>query len=289
MQEETSYNKAEILMEALPYIQRLSGKHVVIKYGGNAMNDESIIKTILQDITLLKYVGVNPIVVHGGGPEINKMLNRLNIKSSFHKGLRITDKETMEIVEMVLAGKVNKDIVAKLNAMGAKAIGLSGKDASLIKAKKKISRDGVDLGFVGDVVEINKELLFELTDNGYIPVIAPIGVGEDGMSYNINADIVAGEIAAAVKAEKLMFLTDIDGVRMDPDDPETLISIISVDHIYRLIEQRVIDGGMIPKVMGSIKGIEQGVSKTHIVNGTLPHSIILEIFTDKGIGTMVTR
>lgn len=289
MQEETSCDKAEILMEALPYIQRLSGKHVVIKYGGNAMNDESIIKTILQDITLLKYVGVNPIVVHGGGPEINKMLNRLNIKSSFHKGLRITDKETMEIVEMVLAGKVNKDIVAKLNAMGAKAIGLSGKDASLIKAKKKISRDGVDLGFVGDVVEINKELLFELTDKGYIPVIAPIGVGEDGMSYNINADIVAGEIAAAVKAEKLMFLTDIDGVRMDPDDPETLISIISVDHIYRLIEQRVIDGGMIPKVMGSIKGIEQGVSKTHIVNGTLPHSIILEIFTDKGIGTMVTR
>lgn len=289
MQKEVLYDKANILMEALPYIQRLSGKHVVIKYGGNAMNDESIIETILQDVTLLRYVGVNPIVVHGGGPEINKMLNRLNMKSSFHKGLRITDKNTMEIVEMVLAGKINKEIVAKLNAMGAKAIGLSGKDASLIKAKKKISRDGVDLGFVGEVVEINKKLLFELTNNEYIPVIAPIGVSEDGMSYNINADIVAGEIAAAVKAEKLMFLTDIDGVRMDSDDPETLISIISVDHIYRLIEQRVIDGGMIPKVMGSIKGIEQGVSKTHIVNGTLPHSIILEIFTDKGIGTMVTR
>lgn len=173
--------------------------------------------------------------------------------------------------------------------MGAKAIGLCGKDANLIKAKKQISKDGTDLGYVGKVVDINTKLLLELTQDEYIPVIAPIGMGEDGHSYNINADIVAGEIAAAIKAEKLMFLTDIDGVRMNPDDPETLISIISVDHIFRLIEQKIISGGMIPKVMGCIKGIEQGVNRTHIVNGTLEHSIILEIFTDKGIGTMVTK
>ncbi|MEX1377018.1 MAG: acetylglutamate kinase [Eubacteriales bacterium] len=282
------YEKASILMEALPYIQRLSGKHVVIKYGGNAMKDPKIIKTIMQDVTLLKYVGVNPIVIHGGGPDITNMLARLSIESSFHNGVRITSAETMEVVEMVLAGKVNKNVVAMINSMGAKAIGLCGKDAGLIKAKKKISPDGVDLGFVGDVVNINTKLLLELTSDEYIPVIAPIGFGDDGNSYNINADIVAGEIAAAVKAEKLMFLTDVDGVRMDPEDEDTLISIIEVDHIYRLIEQKIIKGGMIPKVMGCIKGIEQGVSKTHIVNGTLPHSIILEIFTDKGIGTMVT-
>ena len=282
------YEKASILMEALPYIQRLSGKHVVIKYGGNAMKDPSIIKTIMQDVTLLKYVGVNPIVIHGGGPDINTMLTKLNIESSFHNGVRITSAETMEVVEMVLAGKVNKNVVAMINSMGAKAIGLCGKDAGLIKAKKKISPDGVDLGYVGDVISVNTKLLLELTSNEYIPVIAPIGFGDDGNSYNINADIVAGEIAAAVKAEKLMFLTDVDGVRMDPEDENTLISIIEVDHIYRLIEQKIIKGGMIPKVMGCIKGIEQGVSKTHIVNGTLPHSIILEIFTDKGIGTMVT-
>lgn len=282
------FEKAGILMEALPYIQRLSGKHVVIKYGGNAMKDESIMHTIMQDVTLLKYVGVKPIVVHGGGPDITNMLLKLNIESNFHNGTRITDADTMEVVEMVLAGKVNKNVVSLINAMGAKAIGLCGKDASLIKSKKKVSPDGVDLGFVGDVVEINTKLLLELTADEYIPVIAPIGVGEEGQSYNINADIVAGEIAAAIKADKLVFLTDVDGIRMEPTDEDTLISTIEIDHIYRLIEQRVIQGGMIPKVMGCIKGIEQGVIRTHIVNGTVPHSIILEMFTDKGIGTMVT-
>lgn len=281
--------KAKILIEALPYIQVLSGKTVVIKYGGSAMNDEKIKNTILQDLTLLKYVGVNPILVHGGGNEINNMLGRLNIESKFHEGMRVTDKDTMEVVEMVLSGKINKQIVADLNDLGARAIGVSGKDANLIQAKKKPSKDGFDLGYVGQIVKVNVELLNELTENGYIPVIAPIGVGEDGESYNINADIVAGEIAAALHAEKLMFLTDIDGIHMDPKDPDTLISIISVDQIYRLMEQRIIKGGMIPKVMGCIRGIEQGVSRTHIVNGTSPHPIILEIFTDKGIGTMVTR
>ncbi len=281
--------KAKILIEALPYIQMLSGKTVVVKYGGSAMNDDKIKNTILQDLTLLKYVGVNPILVHGGGNEINSMLERLNIKSEFHDGLRVTNKETMEIVEMVLSGKINKQIVSDLNDLGAKAIGISGKDANLIQAKKKTTKDGFDLGYVGQISNINVVVLNELTEKGYIPVIAPIGVDENGESYNINADTVAGEIAAALHAEKLMFLTDIDGVQMDPNDPETLISIISVDQIYRLMEQRIIKGGMIPKVMGCIKGIEQGVSRTHIVNGTLPHPIILEIFTDKGIGTMVTR
>lgn len=281
--------KANILMEALPYIQVLSGKTVVVKYGGSAMGNKDITNTILQDITLLKYVGVNPILVHGGGYAINDMLERLNIETSFHDGMRITDKNTMEIVEMVLSGKVNNQIVSELNSLGAKAIGLTGKDANLIKVKKKNLRDGVDLGYVGQITNINIDVLNELTEKGYVPVIAPIGVGENGESYNVNADLVAGEIAAALHAEKLMFLTDIDGIQMDPESPETLISIISVDQIYRLIEQRVIKGGMIPKVMGCIKGIEQGVSRTHIVNGNSPHPIILEIFTDKGIGTMVTR
>ena len=286
---DTLVKKAEILIEALPYMQVLSGKTIVVKFGGSAMNDASITNTILQDLTLLKYVGVNPILVHGGGNEINTMLDKLDIESKFHDGLRVTDKDTMEVVEMVLSGKVNKKITSDLNNLGASAIGISGKDAKLIQAKKKTTRDGFDLGYVGQVTNINVDILNELTANKYIPVIAPIGVGEDGETYNINADIVAGEIAAALHAEKLIFLTDIDGIQMDANDKDTLISVISVDQIYRLIEQRIIQGGMIPKVMGCIKGIEQGVARTHIVNGTSPHPIILEIFTDKGIGTMVTR
>ncbi len=281
--------KANILIEALPYIQQLSGKTVVIKYGGSAMISEEQEETILQDITLLKYVGANPVVVHGGGPAINSMLEKLSIESKFHNGLRITDAATMDVVQMVLTGKINKDVVSRLNGLGAKSIGLCGKDANLIEVVKKPPRDGVDYGFVGQISKVNVKLLEMLAKEEYIPVIAPIGVGADGQSYNINADTVAGEIAAALKAEKLMFLTDIDGVRMNPQDPSTLISVISVDHIYRLIEQRVINGGMIPKVMGCIKGIEQGVNRTHIVNGTIPHPVLLEIFTDKGIGTMVTR
>ena len=289
MHNEALVQQANILMEALPYIQRLSGKTVVIKYGGNAMNDPKVIETILQDITLLKVVGINPIVVHGGGPEINKMLAVQGIESKFHNGLRITDADTMATAQMVLVGKINKEIVSNINAMGGKAIGLCGKDANLIEVTKTPPKDGVDLGYVGQVKKINVDLLTMLSENGYIPVIAPVGVGPGGESYNINADTVAGEVAAALKAEKLMFLTDIDGVRMDPSNPDTLMSVISVDHIYRLIEQKVIVGGMIPKVMGCIKGIEQGVQRTHIVNGTIPHPIVLEIFTDKGIGTMVTR
>ena len=281
-------DKAKILIEALPYIQRLAGKTVVIKYGGNAMVDPALTHAILEDITLLKYVGVNPIVVHGGGPDINSMLGRLGIESRFVNGLRVTDGATMEVVQMVLSGKINKDIVSELNCLGAHSLGLCGKDANLIECVKKPARDGVDLGFVGQITHINIKLLDILAKDEYIPVIAPIGVDSEGNSYNINADTVAGEIAAALKAEKLLFLTDIDGIYMDPADKSSLISRITVAEINRLISEGVISGGMIPKVQGCINAVLGGVGRTHIVNGTIPHPILLEIFTDKGIGTMVT-
>ena len=286
---ETLIKKANILIEALPYIQKLSGKLVVIKYGGNAMLNENLTQKILQDVTLLKYVGVHPVVVHGGGPEINKLLQALSIEPKFHNGLRITDADTMEVVQMVLTGKINKDITAKLNLLGGKAIGLCGKDANLIEVVKRPEKDGVDLGYVGDIVNINTRLIEFLAYDEYIPVIAPVGVGPDGLSYNINADTVAGEIAARLKAEKLMFLTDIDGIRGDPKDPATLMHEIGIEEIHRLIKDGSIEGGMIPKVLGCIHSVEQGVNRTHILDGTIPHPILLEIFTDKGIGTMVVR
>lgn len=286
---EELYLKADILIEALPYIQKLSGKRVIIKFGGNAMLSDSLTEKVLQDVTLLKYVGVNPILVHGGGPDINDMLGRLNIETNFVNGLRVTDKSSMDVVQMVLTGKTNKEIVAKLNNMGAKAVGLCGLDSKMIKCKKKAPVNGVDLGYVGEIVHIEKRLLELLSDDEYIPVIAPIGVDDEGQSYNINADTVAGELAATLQAEKLIFLTDVDGIRSDKDDEDTLISSISVDEIHELIKSGVIEGGMIPKVQGCIKGIEQGVNRTHILNGTIPHPIILEIFTDKGIGTMVCK
>lgn len=285
----TLIHKANILVEALPYIQKLNGKTVVIKYGGNAMTDPDITRTIMQDITLLKYVGVNPVVIHGGGPKISETLDIMKIESEFHKGLRVTNEEAIDVVEMVLAGSINKDIVSRLNALGAKAIGFCGKDANLIIAEKKKSKDGVDLGFVGEIKKINSKIIDVLSKDEYIPVIAPIGTDEEGQSYNINADTAAGEIAAALKAEKLIFLTDIDGIYLNPEDPTSLISIISVKEIYELIDEGVIAGGMIPKVLGCIKGIESGVNRTHILNGTIPHPILLEIFTDKGIGTMVEK
>lgn len=281
--------KASILIEALPYIQRLSGKTVVIKYGGSAMLSESLSEKIMQDVTLLKYVGVNPILVHGGGNDINRMLKKFEIEPKFHNGLRITDSDTMNVVQMVLTGKINKDIVAQLGVAGTKAIGLCGKDANLIQAEKKVASDGTDLGHVGKITGINTDLLDLLAKDEYIPVIAPIGVGKDGESYNINADTVAGEIASALRAEKLMFLTDIDGIRIVPNDPDTLIFDITIDEIYQYIESGVISGGMLPKVDGCIKAIENGVKRTHILNGTIPHPILLEIFTDTGIGTMVRK
>ena len=279
--------KATTLVQALPYMQHLSGKTVVIKYGGNAMLNDDLTETILQDIALIKCVGVNPIVVHGGGPEINNLLSKLNISSSFHNGLRITDKDTMEVVQMVLTGKINKDITSKLNALGAKAIGLCGKDANLIEAVKIAPQDGIDMGYVGEITSINTKILGLLSKDEYIPVIAPVGVGPEGESYNINADTVAGEIAATLKAEKLIYLTDVDGVRANAADPSTLISHIDAAEIAQMVESGAIDGGMIPKVSGCLKAVKSGVNRTHILDGTIPHPILLEIFTIKGIGTMV--
>lgn len=288
MDTHTDYlQKANILIEALPYIQRLWGKTVVIKYGGNAMIDPELTRKIMQDVTLLKYVGVNPILVHGGGPDISAMLKKTGVSSSFHNGLRITDMATMEIAQMVLAGKLGKDIASQLGALGGKAISLCGKDAQLLKVRKKPPLpDGVDLGQVGDIVSVNTKLLKMLCADEYIPVIAPVGVGEDGESYNINADTAASAVATALKAEKLIYLTDIDGVRLDADDPSTLLPVLSVTRTHELIDSGVITGGMIPKVHACIKAIEEGVKRVHILNGTIPHPIILEIFTDKGIGTM---
>ena len=280
-------NKANILIEALPYIQKLWGKTIVIKYGGNAMVDPSLTRKILEDVTLLKYVGLNPILVHGGGPEINAMLKRVDVKSEFHNGLRITDDATMEIVQMVLAGKLNKNIAAEIGTLGGKAIGLCGKDAGLIVVKKKPPLpDGVDLGHVGDIVKVNTKLLNTLCTDEYIPVISSVGVDENGDSYNINADTAAAAIATALKAEKLIYLTDIDGVRRVADDPTTLIPVMTVEQAHAYIADGTITGGMIPKVTACVDAIEKGVCRVHIINGTIPHPILLEIFTDRGIGTM---
>lgn len=278
--------KANILAEALPYIHKLKGKTVVVKYGGNAMLDDAITKTILEDIALLKIVGVNPILVHGGGPDINAMLSALSIPSVFHNGLRVTDKRTMDVVQMVLCGKLNKDITSKLNLMGVSAIGVCGKDASLIKVQKRAVED-VDLGYVGDIISINAKLLTLLAADEFIPVIATVGTDKEGNSYNINADTAAAEIAAAVGAEKLIFLTDIDGIRENPADAATLIPVITLAEINKLIASGAISGGMLPKVKACITSVNMGVRRTHIINGTIPHPVMLEIFTDTGIGTMI--
>lgn len=277
-----------MLVEALPYIQRLFGKTIVIKYGGAAMMHDDLTQKIMEDITLLKFVGMNPILVHGGGPDINHMLDSLDIKPNFVDGLRVTDDATMEVVQMVLTGKINKEIVAKLNGMGASAIGLCGIDGNIIKAVKAPPKNGVDLGNVGQITSINTTLLNTLAHDQYIPVIAPVGTGDHGESYNINADTVAGAIATALKAEKLIFLTDTDGIRTKEDDPESLLYVASKTDILNMIDEGKITGGMLPKVQSCLSAIEKGVGRTHILNGTIPHPIILEIFTDSGIGTMVT-
>ncbi len=288
---ETIIRKAEILIEALPYIQRLHGKTVVIKYGGNAMINEELKDAVMGDITLLKFIGLNPVVVHGGGPDINKMLDKLEIKSEFINGLRVTDKKTMEVAQMVLVGNTNKEIVALLNQKGGKAIGLCGIDGKLIECEQhKTMVDGVekDIGFVGKITNINSKLLELIASDEYIPVIAPIGIGKDGRSYNINADTVAGEVAAALKAEKLMLLTDVEGVRMSPDSPDVLHALTAAE-VHDLINRKIINGGMIPKVIGCLDALDRGVGRTHIIDGRIPHCILLEIFTNKGIGTMIMK
>ncbi len=276
-------DKARVLIEALPYIRTFFGKTFVIKYGGAAMTDDELKKAVILDVILLKYVGVNPVLVHGGGPEISQWMRRVGKEPKFVNGLRVTDAETMEIVQMVLAGKINKDIVGLINRYGGKAIGLCGHDGNLITAR----RLGADLGLVGDVETINASLLHLLNREGYIPVIASVGSGFDGESYNINADSVAGDLAAALKADKLIMLTDVEGIFAHEDDPRSLISALEIDRARRMIAEGRISGGMIPKVEACIKALESGVPRTHIIDGRSLHSLLLEIFTDKGIGTMV--
>lgn len=283
----SALEKAEVLVEALPYIKDFYGKRVVIKYGGAAMTECELKMKVMQDIVLMKYVGMHPIVVHGGGPDITGMLGRLNIDTAFVNGLRVTDRATMEVVEMVLGGKVNKEIVSGLNASGGKAVGISGKDGGLIKARP-IDPSG-KLGFVGEVETVNPQIIETLIENGYIPVIAPIGIDDEQQSYNINADLVAASIAVGMKADKLVLLTDVPGLLEDKDDSDSLISVLKVSQVPEYVEAGVIAGGMIPKVTCCVEAVTGGVSRTHIVDGRVPHSILLEIFTKEGVGTMVVN
>ncbi len=282
--------KAEILIEALPYIKNFYGKTFVIKYGGHAMVNEKLKESFARNVVLMKYIGINPIIVHGGGPQIGELLNKIGKESKFIDGMRVTDEETMDIVEMVLAGKVNKEIVKNINLMGGKAVGLSGKDGKLIIAEKLLVLKNfdnkppeiIDIGKVGKVKKINPEVLKLLFQGESIPVIAPVGVDEEGNTYNINADLVAGEIAISLKAEKLIMMTDVEGVL---DKSGNLISSINIDEIPQLIENGIITGGMIPKVEFCKKAIENGVNKAHIVNGKIENVLLLEVFTKEGIGT----
>lgn len=288
-------NKANILIEALPYMQRFYGKTIVIKYGGNAMVEEHLKRGFAHDIILLKLIGINPVVVHGGGPQIGKVLEQMGRKTNFVQGMRVTDSETMNVVEMVLGGKVNKEIVGNINSAGGRAVGLSGKDGNLIMAHKlemtmvnpdTLTPEIVDVGMVGEVDCVNPEVLRALEQSNFIPVIAPIGVGPNGETYNINADLVAGRVAGALKAEKLMLLTDVEGVL---DKAGKLISTIDIDAVSALIEDGTISGGMIPKVTCCVDAVSEGVTKAHIIDGRMEHTCLLEIFTDKGIGTAVAR
>lgn len=284
-------DKAKILIEALPYIQKFNGKTVVIKYGGNAMINDELKNKVMEDITLLKYIGINPIVVHGGGPDISKALKKFDIESEFVNGLRVTDEETMRVAQMVLVGKTNKEIVSLLGTKGGKGLGISGIDGGLIECRKcytEVDGEKVDIGYVGDIVNINERVLDIMTKDDYIPVVAPIGVDGEGNSYNINADTVAGAIAAATQAEKLILITDIEGIKESPESEE-IIYKIGRKEINRMIDEGRIVGGMIPKVKGGLEAIDSGVNTVHIIDGRIPHCLLLEIFTDSGIGTMITR
>lgn len=280
--------KAETLMEALPHIQRFRDKTVVIKYGGHAMIDAKLKQMVMDDIVLMENVGINPVIIHGGGPEISALMDRVGKKPEFIDGQRVTDLETMDLAEMVLAGKLNGEIVSGLNRCGGRAVGLSGKDAHLILARKMPMEEGRDIGYVGEVEQIEPEILGLLDHHNFIPVISPIGVARDGQTYNINADTVAAEIARALKASKLILLTDIRGICRDANDPATLMSRVNVNELEELIEQNIIRGGMIPKVRACRSALDGGVQSAHILDGRLPHSLLIEMFTDRGIGTMIT-
>lgn len=282
---QTYLDKAEVLIEALPYIQHFNRRVIVVKYGGSAMLDEELKNQVIQDVTLLKLVGFKPIIVHGGGKDISHWLKKVNLESKFVNGLRVTDEETMEVAEMVL-GKVNKSLVQLVESLGVRAIGISGKDGGLLRVEKKYA-DGEDIGYVGEVKEVNADVLYDLLEKDFLPIICPIGMDDNCETYNINADDAACAIAKAMKVEKLAFLTDIEGVYQKAGDPSTLISEMTVEEANLLIEDGSIGGGMLPKIRNCIDAIESGVSRVHILDGRIPHCVLLEIFTNKGIGTAI--
>ena len=294
----SNLQKAKILVNALPYIKKYYGQTIVIKYGGSAMVDKTARKQFIKDVVLMKYIGINPVIVHGGGPEINEMLKKVGKESKFIAGNRVTDEETVEIVEMVLSGKVNKGIVADINKYGGKAVGISGKDDNMILVRQKYIEEKsenseetkkIDIGFVGEIENINTEIIKVLEKSDYIPVISSIGTDKNGQTYNINADYVAGEIAGKLNAGRMIFLTDVDGILLDYHDKQTLIDEIDVYHVNKLIEKGVISGGMLPKVNTCLKAIEKGVENVVILNGKLEHSLLLELFTDEGAGTLIKK
>lgn len=278
-------HSAEVLIQALPYIREYAGKTIVVKYGGNAMVDEGLKAAVMQDIVLMRYVGINPILVHGGGPEISEAMSRMGKEPHFVGGLRVTDAETMEIVEMVLAGKTNKGIVSHINQQGALAVGLSGKDANLIVAERETTKG--DIGFVGRVNKINPGVIHSLVAAGYIPVISSVAIGPAGESYNVNADTVAGRLAGALDAVKLIMMTDVDGIYRDFSDKDSLISEMTTHDARQLVVDGHVDKGMIPKIDACIDAVTHGVARAHIIDGRLPHALLIEVFTDTGIGTMI--
>lgn len=280
-------DKAEVLIEALPYIQKFNRKVIVVKYGGSAMVDENLKKRVIEDVTLLKLVGFKPIIVHGGGKEISRWVSKVGMEPKFINGLRVTDEPTMELAEMVL-GKVNKELVQMVESLGVRAIGLSGKDGGLLNVTKKYS-NGKDIGYVGEVQKVNADILWDLLDKDFLPIVCPIGLDDSFHTYNINADDAACAIARAMNAEKLAFLTDIEGVYKDPNDPSTLISELQISEAKEFIEKGYIGGGMLPKLNNCIDAIENGVSRVHILDGRIPHCLLLEIFTNKGIGTAILK
>lgn len=278
-------DKANVLIEALPYIQRFNRKIIVVKYGGSAMVDQELKKSVIEDVVLLKLVGFKPIIVHGGGKEISRWVGKVGMEPKFKNGLRVTDADTMEVAEMVL-NKVNKELVSLVQSLGVKAVGISGKDGGLLNVTKKYS-DGEDIGFVGDIKKVTPKVLYDLLDQDFLPIVCPVGMDDEFNTYNINADDAACAIAEAMNAEKLAFLTDIEGVYKDPKDPSSLISELRVSQARRLIADGNVGGGMIPKLQGCIDAIENGVSRVHILDGRIPHCLLLEIFTNKGIGTAI--
>lgn len=280
-------DKAQTLIEALPYIQRYNRKVIIVKYGGSAMVDQELKMNVIKDVVLLKLVGFKPIIVHGGGKEISRMVGKMGMEPRFVNGLRVTDAETMEVAEMVL-NKVNKELVALVESLGIKAVGISGKDGRLLGVEKKLA-DGEDIGFVGNVTEVRPNILQDLLERDFLPIVCPIGLDQDFQTYNINADDAACAIAEAMKAEKLAFLTDIEGVMRDPKDSDSLISELTVEESRELIRNGNVGGGMIPKLQNCINAVENGVNRVHILDGRIPHSLLLEIFTKKGIGTVIIR